>query len=127
MKALSGMDNLFLHMEHGNQYMHVASLGIYDQTTAPGGSVRNPSTMCGVTGIKPTYGLVSRRGVFPLALTSELFRKVHPWVPFSWVVRSARAALFGAYDGAWVSALAVLALFGVASIAITAMTRLAPG
>ena len=60
-------------------------------------------------------------GVFPLALTSELFRKVHPWVPFSWVVRSARAALFGAYDGAWFSALAVLALFGVASIAITAI------
>lgn len=40
MKPLSGMDNLFLQMEHGNQYMHVASLGIYDQTTAPGGSVR---------------------------------------------------------------------------------------
>ncbi len=40
MKPLSGMDNLFLQMEHGNQYMHVAGLGIYDQTTAPGGSVR---------------------------------------------------------------------------------------
>ena len=40
MKPLSGMDNLFLQMERGNQYMHVASLGIYDQTTAPGGSVR---------------------------------------------------------------------------------------
>ena len=40
MKALSGMDNLFLQMEQGNQFMHVASLGIYDQSTAPGGSVR---------------------------------------------------------------------------------------
>lgn len=40
MKPLSGMDNLFLQMEHGNQYMHVAGLGIYDQTTAPGGTVR---------------------------------------------------------------------------------------
>ena len=40
MRPLSGMDNLFLEMEHGNQYMHVAGLGIYDQTTAPGGSVR---------------------------------------------------------------------------------------
>jgi diacylglycerol O-acyltransferase len=40
MKPLSGLDNLFLHMEHGNQYMHVASVGIYDQRTAPGGSVR---------------------------------------------------------------------------------------
>ncbi len=40
MKPLSGMDNLFLQLERGNQYMHVASLGIYDQSTAPGGSVR---------------------------------------------------------------------------------------
>ena len=40
MKQLSGMDNMFLHLEHGNQYMHVAGLGIYDPSTAPGGFVR---------------------------------------------------------------------------------------
>jgi diacylglycerol O-acyltransferase len=40
MKQLSGTDNLFLQLEHGNQYMHVAGLGIYDPSTAPGGSVR---------------------------------------------------------------------------------------
>jgi len=34
------MDNMFLRMEHGNQYMHVAGLGIYDPSTAPGGFVR---------------------------------------------------------------------------------------
>jgi hypothetical protein len=39
-KQLSGMDNMFLHLEHGNQYMHVAGLGIYDPSTAPGGFVR---------------------------------------------------------------------------------------
>lgn len=40
MKPLSGVDNLFLHMEQGNQYMHVAGMGIYDPSTAPGGKVR---------------------------------------------------------------------------------------
>jgi len=34
------MDNMFLRLEHGNQYLHVASLGIYDPSTAPDGFVR---------------------------------------------------------------------------------------
>ena len=40
MKQLSGIDHLFLQMERGNQFMHVAVLGIYDPSTAPGGNVR---------------------------------------------------------------------------------------
>jgi aspartyl-tRNA(Asn)/glutamyl-tRNA(Gln) amidotransferase subunit A len=39
--------------------------------TDTGGSVRNPAGACGIVGLKPTYGLVSRRGVFPLSFTLD--------------------------------------------------------
>ena len=40
MKQLSGTDNSFLVSERKNVYTHVASLCIYDVSTAPGGKVR---------------------------------------------------------------------------------------
>jgi diacylglycerol O-acyltransferase len=40
MKQLSGADTMFLQFEHGNNFLHVASLAIYDPATAPGGRVR---------------------------------------------------------------------------------------
>ena len=40
MRQLSGADSMFLQFERGNNFMHVASLAIYDPSTAPGGGVR---------------------------------------------------------------------------------------
>ena len=36
-----------------------------------GGSIRGPAAYCGTVGLKPTYGLISRRGVFPLSYTLD--------------------------------------------------------
>jgi aspartyl-tRNA(Asn)/glutamyl-tRNA(Gln) amidotransferase subunit A len=39
--------------------------------TDTGGSVRIPSSMCGIVGMKPTFGRVSKFGVFPLSYTLD--------------------------------------------------------
>jgi len=39
--------------------------------TDTGGSIRTPSSFCGVVGLKATYGLVSIRGIIPLTLSLD--------------------------------------------------------
>ncbi|MBZ5694335.1 MAG: amidase [Acidobacteriia bacterium] len=46
--------------------MSFASVG-----TDTGGSIRVPSALCGIVGLKPTFGLVSVEGVVPLALSFD--------------------------------------------------------
>jgi len=57
-----------------------------------GGSVLRPAAYCGVVGIKPTYGRISRHGILPLAWSLD-----HP----GWICRTVEdaALLLGAVAG----------------------------
>jgi len=52
-----------------------------------GGSIRLPAAYCGVVGLKPTYGRVSRRGVVPLAYSLDTCG------PLTWTVEDSALAL----------------------------------
>ena len=46
--------------------------------TDSGGSIRNPSSMCGIVGLEPTYNSIEMRGVQPLAKTCLLYTSPSP-------------------------------------------------
>lgn len=61
-----------------------------------GGSIRGPSALCGLAGIKPTYGLISRRGILLLSYSLD-----HPG-PMAWTAEDCAILLqaMAGYDPA---------------------------
>lgn len=55
----------------GSAVAIAAGLGFGSVGTDTGGSIRIPSALCGIVGLKPTFGRVSTRGVIPLSVSLD--------------------------------------------------------
>jgi aspartyl-tRNA(Asn)/glutamyl-tRNA(Gln) amidotransferase subunit A len=69
-----------------------ASFALATLGTDTGGSVRNPAALCGIAGLMPTYGRVSRRGVIPYSFSLDHVG------PLAWTVEDC-ALMLGAIAG----------------------------
>ncbi len=55
----------------GSAVAVATGMGFASAGTDTGGSIRIPSALCGIVGLKPTFGLVSVSGVVPLAVSFD--------------------------------------------------------
>jgi len=55
----------------GSAVAVATGMGLASVGTDTGGSIRIPSALCGIVGLKPTFGLVSTLGVVPLGMTFD--------------------------------------------------------
>jgi len=55
----------------GSAVAVATGMGLVSVGTDTGGSIRVPAALCGIVGLKPTFGLVSVEGVVPLGLSFD--------------------------------------------------------
>lgn len=55
----------------GSAVAVATGMGFASMGTDTGGSIRIPSALCGIVGLKPTFGLVDLSGVVPLAISFD--------------------------------------------------------
>ena len=73
-----------------------AASSVFSLGTDTGGSIRIPASFCGVVGIKPTYGRVSKRGILPLSWSMD---HAGPLAKSVWDAAAALESIAG-YDAA---------------------------
>lgn len=71
-------------------------IGLAGLGSDTGGSIRIPASVCGVVGLKPTFGLVGRRGVFPLSWSLDHVGPITKTVTDSAVLFNLLAGVHGA-------------------------------
>lgn len=55
-------------------------------------------------------------GVLPVELSGGLYEIISPWMPMTWTVQAIKAAMFGAYGGAWTTPMTWVGLAGIATL-----------
>lgn len=70
-----------------------------------------------------TLQLAAGGGVMPIELTADFFQALHDWLPFTWVIKTLRVSLFGAFDNSWLSSWLEVVAICVGALLLASLVR----